>query len=317
MADKWTASDVPRLDGKTYIVTGANSGIGFEASKVLAHAGAHVVFACRSEARAREAMAALEAAVPGAKATFIALDLASLASVRAFADAAAQLERVDALVNNAGLMGLPFGKTEDGFETTFGVNHLGHFALTGLLLPRLLASGTAAAPARIVTVSSIAHRSGSIRFDDLGWDRGYWSWGAYGMSKLANLLFAFELDRRLDAAGEPAMSLACHPGVSDTNLIIGTSSSRGLAFLNPIVAFGSSLVTQPAWKGALPTLWAATKPDAKRGSYVGPGGPLEAWGWPKEVGCTRAARDLDAARRLWEASEELTGVRYPLAAPVS
>ncbi|MCB9507434.1 MAG: SDR family NAD(P)-dependent oxidoreductase [Myxococcales bacterium] len=305
----WTAAELPRQDGKTFVITGANSGLGFEAARVLAGLGARVVLACRNSGKAADAAARIAAETPGAVTPFIPLDLARLASVRDFAARASdELDRIDCLVNNAGLMGLPYGKTEDGFEQTFGINHLGHFALTGLLGPKLLAAGTATEPARVVATSSIAHRQGRIRFEDIHWDRGYWTWGSYAMSKLANLMFAYELDRRLERSGEPVIALACHPGVADTNIVETSTRSRGLGFLDPIMKAGSRLVTQPAWKGALPTLWAAARPDARRGSYIGPRGPFGAFGLPTETGSTRRSRDEDAARRLWEVSVELTGV---------
>ncbi len=296
-------SDIPDQHGRIAVITGANSGIGLEAARGLTRAGAHIVLACRDTGKADAAAEAIRATVPGAELDVQALDLASLDSVRAFAKRYSQ-ERLDLLINNAGVMAAPYGKTADGFELQLGTNHLGHFALTGLLLDRLLTTPDA----RVVTVSSTAHKFGSMRFDDLQSERSYRRWAAYGQSKLANLLFALELDRRLRATGADLLSVAAHPGYSATNLQFAATPSRleriGSVVLNRIYAQGAD-------RGALPTLYAATA-DVPGGSFVGPDGFQEMRGQPKIVVPTRAARDPEKARRLWEVSEQLTGVHFAL-----
>ncbi len=303
----WTAKQMPDLSGRTMIVTGGNSGLGYEAAAALAAKGAHVVLACRSESRSQEAKAKIESAHPDASLESLPLDLASLASVRDFAKAF--LDRHDALhalVNNAGVMAIPRRDTADGFEMQIGTNHLGHFALTGLLLGRLLATEGA----RVVNVSSTAHRMGRIDFDDLHGERRYSSWGAYGQSKLANLLFTYELQRRLESRGADAIAVGCHPGYAATNLqFVGprmSGSSLGESFMGAL----NRLFAQSAAMGALPTLYAATAPDVKGGDYIGPGGLGEAWGPPKKVRSSGRSRDRKAAARLWDLSVEATGVSY-------
>ncbi len=284
---------MPAQAGRRVIVTGANSGIGLAAARELARAGARVTLAVRSEEKGRAAAAGMPGEVDVRR-----LDLASLDSVRSFA--AAWQEPLDLLVNNAGLMAPPYATTVDGFEVQLGTNHLGHFALTGLLLDRLLA---APAP-RVVTVSSGAHRMGRMRWDDLQWTEGYKPWAAYGQSKLANLLFTFELQRRAGESRVPLRALAAHPGYAATELQKGTHSRAqelAMQVLNRVVA-------QSADAGALPTLYAATA-DLPGGTYIGPDGPGEMRGSPKVVGVSRAAADPASQRRLWEVSEELTGVR--------
>jgi NAD(P)-dependent dehydrogenase (short-subunit alcohol dehydrogenase family) len=288
----WTARDVPDQRGRSVVVTGANSGIGFQAARVLAERGADVVLAVRDVTRGEAAAGRMRGAVQVRR-----LDLADLASVRAFAATAP--ERIDVLVNNAGVMGLPEGRTADGFELQLGTNHLGHFALTGLLVERLLA-GT---EPRVVTVSSNLHRRGRIDFDDLQGERGYDKWAAYGQSKLANLLFAYELQRR---AGGALRSLAAHPGLSATNLWSGAGSSRG----ERIAAAIGKRIGQSDATGAEPTLYAATAPGVRGGAYVGPRGWREMRGHPKLVDSSTASKDEATARRLWAISEELTDVRY-------
>jgi NAD(P)-dependent dehydrogenase (short-subunit alcohol dehydrogenase family) len=292
--------------GRVAVVTGANSGIGLVAARELARKGARVVLAVRAAARGEEAAAAIRQEAPGAQVEVLPLDLTRLASVREAAAAlAARHPRVHLLVNNAGVMAVPRSTTADGFELQLGTNHLGHFALTGLLLPLLVAAGRDGAPARVVSVSSNAHKFGRIRFDDLMGERRYTRWGAYGQSKLANLLFTLELERRARAAGLPLLAAACHPGYAATNLT--------RAFGTWLPSLPNRLLAQPAHMGALPTLYAATAPDVQGGDYVGPGGFLEQRGYPKKVGTTAAARDAEVARRLWEVSEDLTGVRYAFA----
>jgi len=293
MADKWTAANVPRMDGRTVVVTGANSGIGLAAVRELARVGAHVVLAVRDPERGERAAGA----VPG-DSEVRQLDLANLSSVRAFAEAWSG--PLDVLVNNAGVMAVPQGRTADGFELQLGTNHLGHFALTGLLLPSITD--------RVVTVSSGAHRMGRIDLDDLNWDRRrYRRWPAYGQSKLANLLFTMELERRLTEAGSPVKALAAHPGWAATNL----QGRSGVRVLDAAMRVANRFFAQTDAMGALPTLYAAVE-DLPGGSYVGPDGRAEQRGHPTLVGRSAAAQDAEVARRLWERSEELTGVHFPL-----
>ncbi len=304
----WTIADLPDLSGKTIVVTGANSGLGYEASLALAGAGAHVVLACRDQAKGRAAEQQIKAQHPRAATMLMALDLASLADIRRFADAVrTACPRIDVLMNNAGVMALPFRQTTDGFEMQFGTNHLGHFALTGLLLDHLLATPGA----RIVTVSSGFHRLGAIRFDDPHWQRGYRKWPAYGQSKLANLLFAYELQRRLEAARAGAVSVAAHPGYAATNLQAAGPRMQGSSLLERLTGFGNTLFAQSAAMGALPQLYAATAPDVRGGEYYGPNGIGEMWGAPKRVESNARSCDQEAAARLWALSEQATGVRFP------
>jgi NAD(P)-dependent dehydrogenase (short-subunit alcohol dehydrogenase family) len=288
------------------VVTGANSGLGLATARELARAGAEVVMACRNVGKGREAADAIGAAVPGASLHVQALDLADLDSVREFAELfASEHARLDLLVNNAGIMAPPRRITKDGFESQFGTNHLGHFALTGRLLDRLLADD---AP-RVVTVSSAAHRVGRINFSDLQGQRRYIRWLAYGQSKLSNLMFCFELQRRATAAGSSLKSVAAHPGYSRTNLQFAAPP----VYERVAMAVTNVLVAQSADQGALPSLYAATVVDLPGGSFVGPDGPMEGRGYPHIVTASRKAYDEDTWRRLWEVSEELTGVRYEFA----
>ncbi|MFD9944181.1 oxidoreductase [Nonomuraea sp. NPDC059023] len=289
----FSASDVPSMAGRTVVVTGANSGIGRAAARVLAAKDARVVLAVRDLAKGRAAAAGMTGRVEVRR-----LDLADLASVRAFAEDFT--EPVDVLINNAGVMIPPFSRTVDGFELQFGTNHLGHFALTNLLLPRIRE--------RVVTVSSGGHRVGSIDFDDLGWERKpYRAMGAYAQSKLANLLFTSELQRRLSEAGSTVIATAAHPGASATNLLRFDGRSR-VRYL--VMKAAAGLLAQSDDDGALPTLYAAVA-DIPGNSYAGPRGFLETRGAPKLVGRSAKARDAEAARRLWEVSEELTEVTFP------
>jgi len=299
-----TMNEIPDQHGRIAVITGANSGIGLEAARELARAGAHVIMACRDTGKGEAAAATIRETVPDAELDVAQLDLAALGSVRAFAERYPH-DHLDLLINNAGVMVPPYTSTVDGFELQFATNHLGHFALTGLLLDRLRATPGA----RVVTVSSTAHKIGHIDFDDLQSERAYRRWRAYGQSKLANLLFMFELDRRLRASDADVLSVAAHPGYSATNLQFAATPSRierlGSVVLNRVVA-------QSAERGALPTLYAATA-DIPGGSFVGPDGFQEMRGAPTLVKPTRAARDPDTARRLWEVSEELTGVHFAFA----
>jgi NAD(P)-dependent dehydrogenase (short-subunit alcohol dehydrogenase family) len=302
---KWTAEEIPDQQGRTAIVTGANSGLGRIVARELARRGAQVIIASRDNAKGAEAARAIRAAFPSSTVEAAQLDLANLRSIRAFADRIREgNDHIDLLINNAGVMAAPYRRTADGFELQFGTNHLGHFALTGLLLP-LLYEGH---DARVVTVSSNNHKAGKMNFDDLQGERRYSRWGAYAQSKLANLLFAFELDRRLKAAGSRLISVAAHPGYSATNLqLSGPPPHERLA-----MRLSNRLFAQSAEVGALPLLYAATAPELPGGSYVGPDGAGEMRGYPALVHATKRANDEAAARRLWEISEQLTSVRFTL-----
>lgn len=303
--EKWTAAAMPDLTGQIVIVTGANSGIGLEAAREFARKGAQTILASRNLEKARAALADIQADVPGAQAEIMELDLASLDSVRRFAAAfKAKYSQLDVLVNNAGIMMVPYGRTEDGFEQQLGTNHLGHFALTGLLFD-LLASTPGA---RVVNVSSGGHRFGEMDFDNLMFEdgQGYTPMKAYGRSKLANLLFTNELQRRFEGLGIQAEALAAHPGISDTNLANHLLPGWAAPFLRPLFA----RMVQSAAMGALPTLRAAVDPQAKGGDYFGPDGPSERGGYPVRVEASSAAHNQADARRLWQVSEQLTGVRF-------
>jgi NAD(P)-dependent dehydrogenase (short-subunit alcohol dehydrogenase family) len=298
----WTAQHIPDQTGKIAVITGANSGLGYESALALAAKGAHVVMACRNPQRAQQAQEALLQQVPNASVELAALDLGNLASVRAFAEAFGQRHsRLDILINNAGLMAIPKQFTADGFEAQFGVNHLGHYALTGLLMPRLLA----APGSRVVNVSSQAHTAGRIRFDNLKAEKSYSRFGAYAQSKVANLLFTHELQKRLDHAGAPVLSVAAHPGFAATSLF-----ETGFGPLDALMKFGAGVIGQSAADGALPQLYAATAPDVQGGEYYGPNKGMK--GYPTRVTPSAYAMDDGIAERLWDVSEQLTGVRYPL-----
>jgi NAD(P)-dependent dehydrogenase (short-subunit alcohol dehydrogenase family) len=297
----WTAADIPDQTGRTVVVTGANSGLGFHTSLELARNGAHVVMACRNLDKGRAALDRLWEEVPGADVRLESLDLADLTSVRAFAEHFA-LDSLDLLVNNAGVMALPRMRTADGFEMQLGTNHLGHFALTGLLLPRLLAGQDP----RVVTVSSNAHKMGRINFDNLNGDRRYFRWTAYGQSKLANLLFALELGRRARGA---LTSVAAHPGYAATHLQLQASDATGNPLDRAVNKLMNTVVAQSDAMGALPSLYAATM-ELPSGAYVGPDGPGEFRGHPQLTAPNGRARDEQTAKRLWEVSEELTGVTF-------
>ena len=287
---KWTAADVPDQRGRKIIVTGANAGLGEATARVLADRGATVVLACRNVDKGTAAAARM-----GGDVSVRQVDLADLASVRSFA---ADTGRFDVLINNAGVMAVPLRRTADGFESQIGTNFLGHFALTLQLLPMLAD--------RVVTVSSNAHRWGRIDVDDLNWQRRrYRRWLAYGQSKLADLMFAYELQRRLHAAGSAVRSLAAHPGYAATDLQSGTGSRA-----DRLMSLGNRLIAQSADRGALPTLYAATMPDARGGEYWGPNGPGELVGYPTRVGSSKPSRDGRTAARLWARAEELTGAAF-------
>jgi NAD(P)-dependent dehydrogenase (short-subunit alcohol dehydrogenase family) len=305
----WTANDLPDLAGRTAVVTGANSGIGLEAARELARKGARVVLACRDPGRASTALDEIRRDQPGASVEVQPLDLANLASVNQFAKSClAENESLDLLVNNAGVMAIPRRETADGFEMQLGTNHLGHFALTGLLLQRLRPSS------RVVNVSSTAHRMGRMRFDDLMGERRYGKWRAYAQSKLANLLFTYELQRRLEAQQAGPIAAACHPGYAATNLQFVAARMEESSWKERVMRTGNRLMSQDASMGALPTLYAAGATQVRGGEYIGPDGFAENKGYPKLARSSRRSHDRAAARRLWEISEELTGVRYGLPA---
>jgi NAD(P)-dependent dehydrogenase (short-subunit alcohol dehydrogenase family) len=302
---KWSTADVPDQSGRVAIVTGANTGLGYHTAEVLAQCGAHVVLAVRNLEKGNLALARIVAANPRADVTLQELDLSSLASVRAAATAMrSAYPRIDLLINNAGVMWTPKQVTADGFEMQFGTNHLGHFALTGLLLDNLLP----VRGSRVVTVSSMGHRlRAAIHFDDLQWEHRYDRVAAYGQSKLANLLFTYELQRRLATREQPTVAVAAHPGGSNTEL------ARNLpAVFKPAVVVLGPLLFQNAAMGALPTLRAATDPDVKGGQYYGPDGLGEQRGHPKLVSSSKQSHDEDLQHRLWKVSEELTDVTYPV-----
>ena len=296
----WNVDDMPDQSGRTALVTGANSGLGLHTSLALARHGARVLMACRNQTKAAEAAARVRAEAPAAAIEIVPLDLASLDSIRsAAADVASRTDRLDLLVDNAGVMAVPRTKTADGFEMQLGTNHLGHFALTGLVMPLL----TAAPAGRVVVVASDAAKWGRMRFDDLMGERFYFRWLAYGQSKLANLLFLRELSRR---AGSRLVVAGAHPGYAATNL----QSAPGLP--GRVMALGNRLLAQSDAAGALPQLYAATMPDVRTGDYFGPDGLLGLRGAPHRVTPIKAAQNDEDARRLWEVSEQLTGVTYPL-----
>ena len=305
MSTKWTADAIPALTGRTFVVTGANSGLGLEAARLLAGNGAHVVMTARSRVKGEAAAARIGQDVPGASLELRTLDLADLDSVRAFARGLHDDKvGVDVLINNAGVMMAPQGETKQGFEVQFGTNHLGHFALTGLLLDLL----TEGSDPRVVTVSSTFHKQGSIDFDDLMRTKGYNPNAAYAQSKLANLLFGLELQRRLSAAGSPVRSLMAHPGYSATNLQFAGPTGWRKALMH----VGNPLFAQKAAIGVLPEVRAAVAPDVVGGQYYGSARFLEMRGYPELVQPSRRAQDPAVAARLWAESEKLTGVVFPL-----
>ncbi len=303
----WTAEQIPDASDLTVVITGANSGIGYEASKALAIRGAQVILGVRSLEKGRQAEAEIRLSAPNARLEVERLDLASLASVQTFAERiASRHAHLDVLINNAGLMAIPPRKTAEGFEMQFGVNHVGHFALTGLLLEAL----RAAPAARIVTVSSGLHERGRINFDDLMGEQRYERWAAYSQSKLANLLFAYELDRRLKASGARAISLGAHPGYAATNLSYAGPGLDGSKARVVVMRMANSVLAQSAAMGALPTLYAATAPGLAGGEYIGPDGLGGARGYPVISRSSEASHSNADASRLWQVSEQLSGVHY-------
>jgi len=306
MTINWTTANIPDLTGKVMIVTGANSGIGFDSAKEFARKGAQVILASRSMEKAEAALKLIQDEIPNAQAEIIQLDLASMTSIKEFVEAfKARYQRLDVLLNNAGIMMVPYGKTEDGFERQLGTNHLGHFALTGLLLDLVLSTPNS----RIVNVSSNGHRAGNMNFDNLMYEGGkdYSPFASYARSKLANILFTYELQRRLESSGSNAAAFAVHPGASVTNLgnhLAGDSFFWRLLF--PVVM----TMAQPADMGALPSIRASVDPQAKGGEYYGPKGFMEMRGYPVVVKSNAASHNVANAKRLWEESEKLTGVQY-------
>jgi NAD(P)-dependent dehydrogenase (short-subunit alcohol dehydrogenase family) len=306
---KWTADDIPDQSGRRIVITGANAGLGLESAKQLARRGAEVIMACRNPQKGAEAQRAVAAVATGPAPALVALDLADLESVRRCAqEIAERWGRVDVLMNNAGLMAIPHREeTAQGFEMQFGVNHLGHFALTMHLLPTLLASP---AP-RVVALGSVAHYPGRIHIDDLNFERSrYVSWTVYSQTKLACMQFAFELDRRSKAAGLPLIAVAAHPGYSSTNLQSTGPLAGGFHPINWAMAKATPLVAQPARIGALGQLRAATDPSVVGGEYLGGTFLGGMRGYPQHAPSTPRARDEKMAARLWEASEELVGLRF-------
>ena len=304
---RWTAAAMPPQAGKTVLVTGANSGVGFQAARELARHGAQVLLGVRDTTKGEAARNRILAESADAQVAIVPLDMASLASIRGFAgEFVSSGARLDVLVNNAGVMALPKREqTADGFERQFGTNHLGHFALTGLLIPALL---RAQAP-RVVAVASLAHRNGTMEWDNLQGEKSYSPWGAYNMSKLANILFARELDRRAREAHSKLVSVAVHPGISRTNIFengpgVGTFKAVMVRLLAPVI-------TQNDEMGAAPTLYAATSSEVQGGAYIGPDGMGELKGYPTVVQPRPQALDEQAGRKLWTVSEQLTGVTYP------
>lgn len=309
VSQKWTAEQIPSQAGRVAVVTGANSGLGLETSMALAAAGARVIMACRNPAKAANALAEVQQRVPGADVALMTLDLASLASVRAFAsEFRDRHSRLDLLINNAGILGVPFSTTVDGFESQIGTNHFGHFALTGLLIDPLLATPGA----RIVTVCSLGHwRAQALNFDDLHYRNSPYSpFGAYCNSKLANLLFVLELSRRLGSKGSQLVAAAAHPGGAATNISAAKRTALSAAYERIMTPIALRFFINTAEVGALPTLYAATAPGVSNNDYYGPDGFLGLRGYPTTAPRRRSACDLAAAQRLWQLSVAATGVSY-------
>jgi NAD(P)-dependent dehydrogenase (short-subunit alcohol dehydrogenase family) len=304
----WSSAEIPDQSGRTVVITGANSGLGFAATKLFARKGAHVVMACRNLDRARTAQEEVRSSLGDPSLSVLELDLADLESVRSFVTAFEQgHDDLHVLCNNAGIMAIPRRETADGFEMQFGVNHLGHFALTGLLIDRLQETS---GESRVVTHSSGLHENGEIEFEDLQSERDYDKWEAYAQSKLANLLFAYELDRRLRDLGASVKSVGCHPGYADTALQQRGPEMSGSRIRLWGMKIANRLFAQSAEQGVLPMLYAATAPEISGGEYVGPGGFMNMRGQPEIQESSALSTDIDVAARLWEISEELTGVTF-------
>jgi len=305
--NKWTVDDISQQDGKIVIVTGANSGLGFNTTKALALKGAKVIMACRNLEKGEKARQLIINEDVAVEPEVWQLDLASLASVKQFAlKFSAVHERLDLLINNAGLMAIPYNKTEDGFEMQFGVNHLGHFALTSRLWPFL--SGTE--DSRVIQVSSLAHLIGEIRFEDIHWEKTYKKWGAYGMSKLANLLFVRELANRLTETGSGVKVAAAHPGYADTELQAKSAKMEGKQLGAKAMNLINKVVAQSGEKGALPSLYAATADGVEQGAFFGPGGLLKMQGWPVPDSPSKKLVTNEVAGQLWKLSETLTSMEF-------
>jgi len=305
--NRWTGEQMPSLNGKVAIVTGANSGLGYETVKGLSRAGASVIMACRNMMKGEQAKKAIEEELSWSDLTVLRLNLADLGSVMEFAQRVEDREeRVDLLINNAGLMAIPFQRSVDGYEMQFAVNHLGHFALTGLLFPLLKNSNEA----RIVNVSSMAHKIGKINFSDLQSEQHYSKWKAYGQSKLANLLFTHEINRRLNGDSENLFAVTAHPGYSATQLVFKGPEMEQKNWKKGLLNLGNRIAGQPASMGALPTLFAATSPDVVRGAYYGPGGFAELHGYPVRTRPRNGAVNDEDARKLWDISMKLSGVKW-------
>lgn len=303
MASRWSSADIPDQSGRTVLVTGGNSGLGFHTCRLLAAKGARVLLASRSSQRGDQARADIFRDIPDARLDVISLDLADLDSVRrCAANLRTDLERLDILVNNAGVMAIPRQETAQGFERQLGVNHLGHFALTGALLPLLLETPAS----RIVNVSSMAHRSGRMKFSDLHGQQRYNPFGAYSQSKLANLLFTFELQRRLESKRAGTICVSAHPGFAATNLQYAAAKEKGSAIELILMRTLNAILSQSAEQGALPQLFAATAPDVSGGDYIGPDGWMQMRGFPKRHRAKETAYDQRAAQELWCLSAEMT-----------
>ena len=305
MSENWTTKNIPDMSGKVIIITGANSGIGYESARELTRKGAEVIFASRDQVKAKDAMARIGNENTDARMKFIELDLASLDSIRKFTEEfKSAYPKLDILLNNAGIMMVPYGKTKDGFERTIGTNHLGHFALTGLLMDRL----STTPGARVVNVASNAHYAGEMDFENLLFEdeHGYTPMKAYGRSKLANLLFTYELQRRFQSSGLDVIALAAHPGISATNLANHLVFKQISWLIQPLM----KLFFQSSAMGSLPSLRAAVDPEARGGMYYGPDGKGEKSGYPVVVSSNEASHDLQDAEKLWDISEKLTGISY-------
>ena len=306
---RWDIPSMPDQGGKTAVVTGANSGLGYQISKALAKKGARVIMACRDTNKGREALELILSEHPAQVPEVMKLDLADLTSVKSFAsELRSRMDKLDLLINNAGLMAIPYNRTKDGFEMQFGVNHLGHFALTAALWPLIRQTSAS----RIITVSSAAHHIGKIRTWDIHWEQSYKRWGAYGMSKLSNLLFTKELSERITRSGIEVIAAAAHPGYASTELQAKGARMEGARWKARFFNMANGLFAQSAEMGALPVLYAATAEGVDQGSYFGPGGFLRMTGWPAPDTPNRRKLNNGMAKNLWEISEQLTGVTFTL-----
>ncbi len=303
----WSTANIPDQEGKVVVVTGANSGLGFETSRELTRKGAHVVMGCRTESKALAAIKEIHSEQPDASLEFIPLDLASLDSIQRFAEGFLKSHsKLHILCNNAGVMALPYTKTADGFEMQIGTNHFGHFALTGQLLPTILTTPGS----RIVNVSSLAHKGGRIRFHDIHWEKRYSKWLSYCQSKLANLLFTYELQRKLEAVDADTICVACHPGYTSTNLQMAAPRMKGSRWGEIIWSLWNRMFAQRVSQGALTNLYASTAPEVNGGDYIGPRGFQELAGAPTKVRSSRRSHNKEDAQKLWELSVKATGITY-------